>query len=169
MNITVIAEDSYGRGFFRNHLAKLKDLGIVSRDVCFDVKSPLKPCEKKLERILKSILIFSKDGDKILIVMDADCRDISSVKERVECHIRNVYRDFRVKVGIHCVMVKTEIEEWICDYKGYKYECKPSQILRAKANYEKSKLPEYGWEIEPSELAGKNSSYKEFLQYVKDC
>ena len=155
--IAILSEDTYGKLFLKKLVERI-NVGykvIVDRFVGV--------CNTKSTRQVKAKLELAC-VDRVIIVVDADCGPEDEVYRRVICHIP---RNLRHRVKI--VIVKTEIEEWICRSLGIKHGCKPSDDLNKYVQrkygrkYTKSMLPSFADKIDIEKLAENSASFTELL------
>jgi len=110
--------------------------------------------------------MLNKDHcDKIIIEYDCD-GNCSEITEQINNIIGAYYKNI-------CLLgIKFEIEEWICDSLGIKYNNKrrPSKALndferKRGNNYTKDKLPSYSSKLDYKKL-NKNESFHKFLELL---
>jgi len=111
--------------------------------------------------------MLNKDHcDKIIIEYDCD-GNCTEITEQINKIIGTDYKNI-------CLLgIKFEIEEWICDSLGIKYNYKrrPSKALndfakKQNSNYTKDKLPYYTCKLDYKKL-DKNKSFHKFLELIK--
>ncbi|CAG0983357.1 hypothetical protein METP2_02117 [Methanosarcinales archaeon] len=157
MNIKIISEDDYGGAFLKNVIEQLKNKNIVG-NVTVKATKPMRPlCNLKLDRILKA---FDNSCDKIIIILDSDG------PENHESRYANIKRHVPddLKTTVEIILTDYEIEEWICLSKNLKWtHSKPSDALKNKDGYIKSRLPKYADELDFDVLSNKCKSFKAFL------
>ncbi|CAG0963750.1 hypothetical protein METP2_00964 [Methanosarcinales archaeon] len=157
MNIKIISEDDYGGAFLKNVIEQLKNKNIVG-NVTVKATKPMRPlCNLKLDRILKA---FDNSCDKIIIILDSDgTQNQESRYANVKRHVPE-----SLKTPVEIILTDYEIEEWICISKDLKWKhSKPSQELKNKYGYIKSRLPKYAAELDFDVLSNKCKSFKAFL------
>ena len=119
-----------------------------------------------MRRIVSTIVTNKKQCDKIVIEYDCDgnCDEITN-------KINSILGDCRIDI-VH-IPIKFEIEEWICDSIGIKYNSKrrPTKALKDyeknKGNtYTKDKLPSYLNSLNYERLK-QNESFRVFLNLMK--
>lgn len=157
--IIVLCEDSYGVDFFKELINRLKEMNIVPEGLHVNAERFYGPCNTKLTRQMKAMGLL-KDYNFFVIVADADGKPADDVRIKIECHIPNNLRNIT-----HLVILKYEIEEWICISLDIKINDKPSTILRHKFSYEKYKLKDYISKLNFEKL--KNcESFSDFVKAV---
>ena len=121
----------------------------------------------KLIRIVNLLRQGKEACDKIIIEFDCDGNCKNRV-EQINKILHGTPRDNVFKLGI-----KFEIEEWLCDSLGIKYNDnrRPAKALkdyeiRKGSTYTKDKLPSYGNKLNYERLR-KNESFQKFLQLIK--
>jgi len=133
----ILCEDTYGKGFFKDLLNRLKSEGFVSTHLGVNVEMFYGPCNSKLGRQLK-IMAYQKNCDFFIVFVDADGGNQAEVRERVDEHVPNHLRN------VTCLIVfEYEIEEWLCFNFGIRINDKPSVILKHRLGYEKYRLRSY--------------------------
>jgi hypothetical protein len=157
MNIKIISEDDYGGAFLKKVIAQLKNKKMVG-NITVKASKPMRPlCNIKLDRILKA---FDNSSDKIIIILDSDGPE--NLKSRYANVERHVPDDLKTPVEI--ILTDYEIEEWICISKNLKWtHSKPSEALKNKDGYIKSRLPKYADELDFDKLGKNCKSFKAFL------
>ena len=158
MNIKIISEDYYGGAFLENVIVRLKNKKMVG-NITVKASKPMLPlCNSKLDRIL---MAFDTSCDKIIIILDADS------PQNYESRYTNVKRHVPddLKTPVEIILIDYEIEEWICFSKNLKWKhSKPSEELKIKDGYIKSRLPKYAYELDFDILRKNCRSFKEFLE-----
>ncbi|MFZ3383929.1 MAG: hypothetical protein WA144_08390 [Candidatus Methanoperedens sp.] len=157
MNIKIISEDDYGGVFLKNVIVLLKNKNLIG-NVTVKATKPMRPlCNLKLDRILKA---FDNSCDKIIIILDSDGpQNYESRYINIERHVPPGLR-----TPVKIILVDYEIEEWICISKNLKWKhSKPSEVLKNKDGYVKSRLPKYAAELDFDVLSNKCKSFKAFL------
>jgi len=151
----ILCEDKYGGGFFKELISRLKNENMVPRNLGTDVAKFYGPCNVKLERQLKAMMM--KRCRKFIIVVDADGGNIGIVRNRVVQHIPHDLLNITNVVVLDC-----EIEDWICISLGMKGNNKSSVILKHRLDYRKHKLKTYVSKLNIERLM-KCSSFSQFI------
>ncbi len=158
MNILILGDDSYGKGFYPKLIER-----IFGRSYSTLFKRAIGP---KVSRIIKANFI-SSNPDKIIRIKDGEGNRIDEVVRNIEeMELRNLDRTLKDKVKI--VILDCEVEEWICISKGIKFNCKPSRELRMREKYEKHMLPKYVDKLDIDKLKVKSRSFRDFLNAIED-
>lgn len=105
--ICLLTEDTYAPSFIERVIDKLKEEGLVSRDINLVKREhtygKYNPCSPKLGRIIKAI---EDSCDKIIIFVDADGQDVEKVRnDKVLRHVANVELS-----KVYVVVFRYEIE-----------------------------------------------------------
>lgn len=162
MKIKLIVEDRYGGDFFKNVIIQLKENGLVDKNIIIPKPKHLSAlCNTKLEPILRAV---NNTCDRIIIILDADSPQNREERyAKTQCHI-----PANIKTPIKIVITDYEIEEWICISKNLKWHSKPSEELKNKFKYTKSRLPRYASELDFEVLMKKKcKSFISFLNALK--
>jgi hypothetical protein len=121
-----------------------------------------------LNRIIKSALANKENCDKIIIEYDCDGNCDKITKQII--NILGV--DYKTK-NICLLGINFEIEEWICDSLGIKYNNKrrPAKALndfekKHRSEYKKEQLPSYSSKLDYNRL-NNNESFKKFLKLIE--
>ncbi len=159
-------EDEYGDEFFEKLVKRLKEKGLISRDVVIDAKRLPADCNKKIERVLKASLKFG-DFDKAVLIIDGDGNP-EDKRKSAELHIPYDLID-RVDV----IVFEYEAEEWICKSLGIKYgKIKPSKALKdwlkikRGRDYHKRDLPKFVEDLNFFKL-NKDPNFKFLLRILE--
>ncbi|QDA30997.1 hypothetical protein FH039_04440 [Thermococcus indicus] len=165
--IVIITEDAYGGEFFKRLLSRLRTEGLTDTRLkkLSGRKNPIHApylCNSKLGKILRASELVRPDF--ILLVYDGDGpSNYESKKKDVEKHIpRNL------KIPVKILLFEYEIEEWVCKSLGYSWSTKPSDELKRRERYTKSKLPEYADKLDFEKLKRNCKSFREFLRILGD-
>ena len=167
MSVAIFTEDRFGVDFFKGLLQKLKSTNIV-KNVHYTVSRFVGKCNPKLNRQLKGLML-KKNIRKVIIVFDADGKDIESVKKEVEIHVPEEFKN-----NCNYLIFAQEIEELICFALGIRVRGKPSKCLdeyvRNKnpgRGYEKQKLPTFLPLLNINKLL-EYPLFKAFIEYLAD-
>jgi hypothetical protein len=159
-------EDEYGDEFFRKLVNRLKEEGLISRDIVIDAKKLPADCNKKIDRLLNASLKFG-NFDKAVLIIDGDGNP-KKKRESAELHIPFDLRD-RVDV----IVFEYEAEEWICESLGVKYgNIKPSKALndwlktKRGRKYHKRDLPRFVSELDFKKLSN-DQNFKSLLAILR--
>lgn len=156
----IFCEDTYGKGFFKDLLDKLKKEGLVSTHLGVDIEKFYGLCNPKLGRQLK-VLAHQRNRNFFIIVVDADGGNRAEARTKVVDHVPNSLRNVT-----HFIIFKYEIEEWLCFSLGIRIDDKPSVILRHRLRYEKYRLRSYVPKLNLTRLMG-CSSFHDFVNYLR--
>ncbi|NJE01813.1 hypothetical protein [Thermococcus sp. JdF3] len=165
--IVIITEDAYGGEFFKRLLGRLKRGGLASVKLkrLSGRKNPIHApylCNHKLTKIIRAAEIAFPDF--ILIVYDGDGpANYGSRKRDIEKHIPK-----NIGVPVKTLLFEYEIEEWVCKSLGYSWSTKPSDELKKRERYTKSKLPKYADKLDFEKLKQNCKSFREFLKLLGD-
>ncbi|WP_456475166.1 hypothetical protein [Candidatus Pyrohabitans sp.] len=161
MRIKIIVEDTYGGEFLKNVINDLKKEGLVYGNLHIPKPKHLPAlCNTKLTRILK---MFDNTCDRILVFLDSDDpQNFNDRYAKTACHIPN-----NMSTPVEIVLTDYEIEEWICLSLGLRWHSKPSEELKNKLGYEKSRLPGYSDKLDFDKLMKNCRSFKSFLNALK--
>jgi len=157
----ILAEDKYGESFFKKLCKKLKDNGLISKQLTFNVKKLPGKCNPKTERIL---LARENLDDQIIIVADAHGTDKKEVIASLEVHIPKSFKKIT-----HFIIFDYCIEECICKSLGIRYRTDPvtdlDRYLRNTTGekYEKHMLPSFVNHIDVNVLVNNDNNFKCFL------
>ena len=163
LKVFLIPEDTYGASFLKALINRLKAEGLLPPGVNIvkDWKLPGR-CRPKLERMVKAAY---DDYDRIIVVADAEGRDVRGVRKELEIHIPDFCRPkVRIIILDYC------IEEWVCVGLGVRFEENPVRALKdylrkqrgAKTDYHKYMLPDFVPELDLDRL----SSYGSFREFI---
>ncbi len=151
MKTLIIMEDSFGPPFIKKMVKKKQDEGMFENvTVCATHVS----LSKKISRVIK---INAGRFDRILIMADADGREINAQRAYVEQFTDSCHADLtRIIIFTH------EIEDWICYSMNINLGGeKPSLVLKHRLKYQKKFLPRFASEIDCSNL-DRCASFQEF-------
>jgi hypothetical protein len=153
----ILCEDKYGGPFLRDLTNRLKNTGLISRNVGVDTAKFYGACNVKLERQL--LAMSQTKTCRFIILVDADGRDKTSVRARVAQHIpRNLTGT------THTIVLDYEIEDWICAGLGIRFNCKTAVLLKRRFGYEKYNLKSYVPKLDIQALQNCGS----FCDFVKN-
>ncbi|MEX0569611.1 MAG: hypothetical protein Q6363_010740 [Candidatus Njordarchaeota archaeon] len=126
-----------------------------------------KKCNTKLFRIINaSLASLSEKIRNIIIVADAEGRDIDLSIKQIEIHVPET-----AKKRVHYIIFDYCIEEWICTGLGIKIRENPIEELKTylrqkkRLRYEKYMLTEFVDEINLSLLMN-NKKFREFISWL---
>ena len=133
MKFLFIVEDCFGKSFFSKFFHKKLSEGFFSGSLVNVLSRIPGP---KINRLIGTNM---ENVDRIIIIADADGRNLEEKKQNVLSFVKSEY------VGhVQVVLLDHEIEEWICYSEGIKFgDQKPSKVLKYSKNYKKSQLPRY--------------------------
>ncbi|WP_457548905.1 hypothetical protein [Archaeoglobus sp.] len=159
-------EDEYGDEFFRKLVNRLKEEGLIPREIVIDAKKLPADCNKKIDRVLNASLKFG-NFDKAVLIIDGDGNP-KKKRESAESHI-----PFDLKDRVYVIVFEYEAEEWICKSLGVKCgNVKPSKALndwlktKKGKEYHKRDLPRFVSELDFKKLSN-DPNYKLFLRILK--
>ena len=162
-NIMIFTEDTYGRDFIKDLVARLKREGLIKSEISVNVRRLAGVCNSKMQRQIKAAAITHR---RIIVIADADGKPIQEIRKRILYHVQSDLQDI-----VYTVILKYEIEEWICISLGLRTTKKPSKELDeyikkkekdAKSGYEKYMLPKFAGTLDISKLENYNS-FKELI------
>jgi len=159
----IICEDRYGVGFFEQLANRLKNEGFIPGYLNVKAARFYGPCNTKLDRQIKALAYLSC-FNFFLVVADADGESQQRVKERIEGHVPKELRN-----SCNTVVLRHEVEEWICYDKGIQIDDKPSIILKEKEGYEKYKLDSYVAKLDINRLRKGCVSFCDFIECLLKC
>ena len=149
-------EDSFGREFFKILFSKKLEENVLSGQI---TSIYVCPPGNKMSRL---VTLNVDNADRIIIIADADGRDIKYEEQSIKERIKGKYREC-----IRIVLLDYEIEEWICYSHGIKFDGQnPSKILKHKIQYSKKRLPKYGAKLDCKKLMG-CESFRRFLSALE--
>jgi hypothetical protein len=160
----MFVEDEYGPEFFENLIYRLKEMGLIPEDTIVKPSKPPADCNTKIDRAIKSALLFG--FDRVILAIDGDGNP-EEKRERAESHIPPEFKD-RVDV----IVFEYEAEEWICKSLGIRYGSytKPSKALndwlRSKEGkeYHKRDLPKFVSKLDLSSLNRNDKTFKNLIK-----
>lgn len=157
----ILCTDTHGKLFFTNLINKLKNDGIIpNHRICIERFNG--PCSQKLERQLK-VYAHLRKIDFAVIVVDADGKPQKEIEKMIEIHIPT---ELKTLTGI--VVLKYEIEDWLCISRGISIEnAKPSIILKQREGYEKYRLCDYVSKLKIKKLIEECESFCKFIEFLK--
>jgi len=133
----IITEDTYAVKFLKGIIEKLKSTRIISRETEIVNHTPANGkgnvCTPKQIRIIS---ILEENVDMTLLFIDTDGMKVENIGKECE-GIIGKFLKVRIKI------FDQEIEEWItCSTQR-----KPSEELKSKRRYDKSRLPDHVDEV----------------------
>ena len=94
--------------------------------------------------------------DRIIIITDADGRDLAKEESRIS-------RFLKINNDVKIVLLDHEIEEWICYANDKSFgDQKPSDFLKDHYGYQKNKLPTYAEKLDCEKMK-KCPSFMRFM------
>ena len=161
----ILTEDKYGESFFKKLCQKLKEHGLISKQLHCDVKKLPGKCNSKTERIL-----LAREGldDQIVIIADAHGTNKKEVIASLKGHIPKSFKKIT-----HLIIFDYCIEEWICKGLGIKYGTDPvtdlDRYLRSTSGekYEKYMLPSFLNRIDINLLINNDKNFNCFLLLLR--
>jgi hypothetical protein len=155
MNVRILAEDSYAKGFFNNLVPNLKNDAYINQSFNISVQRFVGICNPKSTN---QVIAASDKFLKIIILVDCDYKPSRNIKNRILQHIPSY-----LKKIVTIIMIRSEIEEWICISLGLRFQGKPSDRLKESRNYHKYDLPKYANEVDVEKLLSNCASFKEVI------
>jgi len=168
MKVAICTEDTYGPGFLRGLISKMRREGYISKDLKVVKIALIKKCHNVRNKVLAVI----REVDRVLILIDKENEYEYDEREHIWRHLKGLKESDRSKV----VVVATEpcIEEWICkslglnfDRTGLNVEQKPDRVLRRRYGYKKRRLPKYVNKLDIDGLLRNSKSFKEFCAALR--
>lgn len=163
-NFRLFTEDKHGKDFFKKLVHKLKEKGIISREIDCEYGSRFRLCNVKMSQ--RAIKEAASSFDRVIIHVDADGpKRKGKIRGDMELHLEHVPRNLREKVRL--LIIDHEIEEWICVSERLRFgREKLSHVLKRERGYEKRKLPRYAERLN-FKILRDYPSFKEFLEFLK--
>lgn len=156
MKFLFLVEDYFGRPFFERFFSKKIEEHI------FSGKLERVHHVKLSGKIAKQIKANIRKVDRIIIIADADGGDLAAKKQDIAKFVDDVDVE-----SVRIVLLDYEIEEWICQSEGIKFDGqKPSNVLKYKTGYQKFRLPTYAEKIDCNRLQHSNS-FKRFASSLE--
>jgi len=162
-NIMIFTEDTYGRDFIKGLVSRLKIEGLIKSEIGVNVRRLAGICNSKMQRQIKAAAITH---EKIIVIADADGKPIQEIRKRILYHVPPDLQKI-----VRTIILRYEIEEWICISLGLHITKKPSIELDeyikkkekdAKSGYKKYMLPKFVETLNINRLENYNS-FKEFI------
>ena len=119
----MFVEDEYGPRFFEKLIDRLKAEGLIPNDTVVESSKLPADCNKKIDRIIKSALLFG--FDRVILAIDGD----GNPEKKLKCAKSHIPSGFKDRVDV--IVFEYEVEEWICRSLKIQYGSyiKPSRAL----------------------------------------
>jgi len=166
MKRIILVEDTYGVGFHRTVIEKLKEVGELGNN--FNPKVDRLPAGKYNSGLRgKVIARCGVEDAKILIVVDTEGRP-DEVKDYIDRIFSNIPPDIR----INTVFVDPRHETWLCiGLGGDKTRCRQDpehelRKLRGVRDYRKEHLSEWAKDIDVHKLLEEHD-FRKYIEMLK--
>ncbi len=166
----LLVEDTYGVGFHRTIIEKLRENNQLSQTKIRVERLPAKKCNPAIIRKILAKTI-DKKKTRIIIVIDTENRDPKTaiekdIKQHLENHFKNKTKPRNLE--IHITTIHPYHEAWLCIGLGAnKQKCRKNPIQQIETllntKYEKHMLATQAKHIDINKL----KEEKDFKQYLK--